>query len=129
MEEEKEYLPIDLSKNQCYATVEEMMRDCVSPEIMEEVARLAAASTVSRALASMRVKTGISREIMAGALGCSLRRISSLEMANNDRINMSALLKYVEVTGLPFKAVLEDGRTVKVSTVPKKRKTDTSRKK
>ena len=31
MEEEKEYLPIDLSKNRSYATVEEMMRDCVSP--------------------------------------------------------------------------------------------------
>lgn len=129
MEEEKEYLPIDLSKNKCYATVEEMMRDCVSPEIMEEVARLAAASTVSSALTTMRIKAGISREIMAGALGCSLRRISSLEMANNDRINMPALLKYVEVTGLPFKAVLEDGRTIKVSTVPKRRKAGTSRKK
>jgi len=44
---------------------------------------------------------------------------SSIEMANNEKIHMPALLKYVEVTGLPFK----------VSTVPKKRKPGTSRKK
>lgn len=84
MEEEKEYLPIDLSKNKCYATVEEMMRDCVSPEIMEEVARLVAASAVSRA------KARIYREIMAG---------------------------------------LEDGRTIRVSIVPRRKKTGPSRKK
>lgn len=129
MEEEKEYLPIDLSKNKRYATVEDALKDCVSPEIMEEVARLAAASTVSSALASMRIKAGISREIMAGALGCSLRRISAIEMANNDKIHLPALLKYVEVTGLPFKAVLEDGRTIRVSTVPRRRKAGISRKK
>lgn len=40
-------------------------------------------------------------------------------MANNEKSHMPALLKYVEVKGLPFK----------VSTVPKKRKPEISRKK
>lgn len=50
-------------------------------------------------------------------------------MANNDRINMTALLKYVEVTGLPFKAVLEDCRTIKVSAIPKRREAGNPQKK
>ena len=32
--ENKEYVPIDLSKNKRYATVEDDLRDCVSPEKM-----------------------------------------------------------------------------------------------
>ena len=47
---------------------------------------------------------------------------SSIEMANNEKIHMPALLKYVEVTGLPFKVQLEDGRVIAVSSVPKGRK-------
>lgn len=39
--ENKEYVPIDLSKNKRYATVEDDLRDCVSPEIMEEAKRIA----------------------------------------------------------------------------------------
>ena len=62
--ENKEYVPIDLSKNKRYATVEDDLRDCVSPEIMEEAKRIAAASTVSSALAHMRVKAGISQNMM-----------------------------------------------------------------
>lgn len=65
--ENKEYVPIDLSKNKRYATVEDDLRDCVSPEIMEEAKRIAAASTVSSALAHMRVKAGISQNMMAAA--------------------------------------------------------------
>ena len=117
--ENKEYVPIDLSKNKRYATVEDDLRDCVSPEIMEEAKRIAAASTVSSALAHMRVKAGISQNMMAAALDCSQPRISAIESATNDKMSMAAVLKYVEVTGLPFK----------VSTVPKKRKPGTSRKK
>ncbi|MBT8778196.1 hypothetical protein HHJ06_05985 [Akkermansia muciniphila] len=64
------------------------------------------------ALMAMRIKAGISRTVMATALGCPLGVFSSIEMANNEKIHMPALLKYVEVKGLPFK----------VSTVLKKRK-------
>lgn len=71
------------------------------------------------ALMAMRTKAGISRKMMAAALDILLGVFSSIEMANNEKIHMPALLKYVEVTGLPFK----------VSTVPKKRKPGTSRKK
>ncbi|MEG1937524.1 MAG: hypothetical protein RR138_00395 [Akkermansia sp.] len=41
---EKEYLPIDLSKNKCYAMVEEMMKNYVSPVTIEKIARIAVAS-------------------------------------------------------------------------------------
>lgn len=99
--ENKEYVPIDLSKNKRYATVEDDLRDCVSPEIMEEAKRIAAASTVSSALAHMRVKAGISQNMMAAALDCSQPRISAIESATNDKMSMAAVLKYVEVTGFP----------------------------
>ena len=59
------------------------------------------------ALMAMRTKAGISRKMMAAALGYSSRCIFVHRNGN------------VEVTGLPFK----------VSTVPKKRKPGTSRKK
>lgn len=121
--ENKEYVPIDLSKNKRYATVKDALKDCVSPEIMEEAKRIAAASTVSSALAHMRVKAGISQNMMAAALDCSQPRISAIESATNDKMSMAAVLKYVEVTGLPFKAQLEDGRVVAVSSVPKSRRT------
>ena len=120
--ENKEYDPIDLSKNKLYATVEDDLRDCVSPEIMEEAKRIAAASTVSSALAHMRVKAGISQNMMAAALDCSQPRISAIESATNDKMSMAAVLKYVEVTGFPFKVQLEDGRVIAVSSVPKGRK-------
>ena len=38
---------------------------------MEEAKRIAAASTVSSALAHMRVKAGISQNMMVAALDCS----------------------------------------------------------
>ena len=120
--ENKEYVPIDLSKNKRYATVEDALKDCVSPEIMEEAKRIAAASTVSSALAHMRVKAGISQNMMVAALNCSQPRISAIESATNDKMSMAAVLKYVEVTGLPFKAQLEDGRVVAVSSGSKGRK-------
>lgn len=120
--ENKEYVPIDLSKNKRYATVEDALKDCVPPEIMEEAKRIAAASTVSSALAHMRVKAGISQNMMAAALDCSQPRISAIESATNDKMSMPAVLKYVEVTGLPFKAQLEDGRVIAVSSGPKGRK-------
>ncbi|MEG0334738.1 MAG: helix-turn-helix transcriptional regulator, partial [Akkermansia sp.] len=121
--ENKKYVPIDLSKNKRYATVEDALKDCVSPEIMEEAKRIAIASTVSSALAHMRVKAGISQNMMAAALNCSQPRISAIESATNDKMSMPSVLKYVEVTGLPFKAQLEDGRVIAVSSVPKGRKT------
>ncbi|MEG1508641.1 MAG: helix-turn-helix transcriptional regulator [Akkermansia sp.] len=121
--ENKKYVPIDLSKNKRYATVEDALKDCVSPEIMEEAKRIATASTISSALAHMRVKAGISQNMMAAALNCSQPRISAIESATNDKMSMPSVLKYVEVTGLPFKAQLEDGRVIAVSSVPKGRKT------
>lgn len=129
MKEEKEYLPVDLSQNTRYASFDEHLNATCTPEEIKEIKRRNARMSCAYALTAMRIKAGTSRKMMAEALGCSLRRISSLEMANNDRINMPALLKYVEVTGLPVKAALEDGRTIKVSTVPKRKKTGTSRKK
>lgn len=71
------------------------------------------------ALMAMRTKAGISRKMMAAALGYSSRCIFVHRNGRHEKIHMPALLKYVEVTGLPFK----------VSTVPKKRKPGTSRKK
>lgn len=118
----KEYVAIDLSKNKRYSTIEEAMKDCVSPEIIEESKRLMAASTVSSALAHMRVKAGISQNMMAAALNCSQPRISAIEGASNDKMSMAAVLKYVEVTGLAFKAQLEDGRVIAVSAVPKSKR-------
>ena len=112
--ENKEYVPIDLSKNNRYATVEDDLRDCVSPEIMEEAKRIAAASTVSSALAHMRVKAGISQNMMAAALDCSQPRISAIESATNDKMSMAAVLKYVEVTGFPFKVQLEFARALDI---------------
>lgn len=100
-----------------------------TPEEIEEIKRRNARMSCAYALTAMRIKAGTSRKMMAEALGCSPRRIWSIERENNDRINMPALLKYVEVTGLPFKAVLEDGRTIKVSTVPKRKKTGNPEKK
>lgn len=76
--ENKEYVPIDLSKNKRYATVEDDLRDCVSPEIMGEAKRIAAASTVSLALAHMRVKAGISQNMVAAVVDCSQPRISAI---------------------------------------------------
>lgn len=76
--ENKEYVPIDLSKNKRYATVEDDLRDCVSPEIMEEAKRISAASAVSSALAHMRVKAGISQNMVAAVLDCSQPRISAI---------------------------------------------------
>lgn len=120
--EDKVYLPIDVSKGKRYESFDAFMQDSCTPEEREEVARLAAASTVSDALTLMRIKAGISQVMMAAALNCSQPRISAIESATNDKMSMPAVLKYVEVTGLPFKAQLEDGRVIAVSSRPKGRK-------
>ena len=122
MTAEKEYMPVDLSQNTRYASFEEHLNATCTPEEIKEIKRRNARMSCAYALTTMRIKACISRKMMAEALRCSPRRILSIEMENNDRINMPTLLKYVEVTGLPFKAVLEDGRTIRVSTVPKRRK-------
>lgn len=69
----------------------------------------------------MRIKSGISQKVMAGALNCRQPRISEIESTPNDRMSMSTVLKYVEVTRLPFEAELEDGRAVIVKLPKKKR--------
>lgn len=105
-----------------FSTIGEVLKDCVPPEILAGSARLVAASTVSNTLATMRIKAGISQKMMAAALGCTQPRISAIESAINDKMSMTSVLKYVEVTGLPFKAQLEDGRVIAVSTVPGSRR-------
>lgn len=101
--ENKEYVPIDLSKNKRYATVEVNLRDCVSPEIMGEAKRIAAASTVSLALAHIRVKAGNFAEYG----GCGTRLFPAAYFRDLKRDQWQdehgAVLKYVEVTGFPFK--------------------------
>lgn len=72
----------------------------------------------ARHLTSMRIRAGISQNIMAAALNCRQPRISEIESTPNEHISMTIILKYCEVTGLPFKAELENGRTVSVSRPP-----------
>lgn len=45
---------------------------------MEEAKRISAASTVSSALTHMRVKAGISQNMVAAVLDCSQPRISAI---------------------------------------------------
>lgn len=122
MDEIEKNTPDVSGETKTFSTIREALKDCVPPEILEGSARLVAASTVSNTLATMRIRAGISQKMMAAALGCTQPRISAIESAINNKMSMTSVLKYVEVTGLPFKAQLEDGRVIAVSTVPGSRR-------
>lgn len=72
----------------------------------------------------MRIKAGISQVALAGAVGCCQSHISRIESSANEKISMATILKYVEVTGLPFEVMLEDGKVVSVKSPHKGRKSD-----
>lgn len=76
------------------------------------------------ALTSMRIKAGISQVVLAGAMGCCQPHISRIESSANEKISMATILKHVEVTGLPFEVMLEDGKVVSVKSPHKGRKSD-----
>lgn len=125
MEEEKEYFPIDFSRNKRYASLEEHTKASYSPEEVEELQRRNARMSCAHALTTMRIRTGISQVVMAGAMRYRQPRISLLEGSPNEKISMPTILKYVEVTGQTFEAELEDGKMIKVSG-PKKKRTSAS---
>ncbi|MEG0024263.1 MAG: hypothetical protein RR719_02805 [Akkermansia sp.] len=122
MEEEKEYLPADPTKGNFYKNIREAVADVISDEHWEEIEQLAKTMTCATRLTEMRIKSGISQCIMAAALNCRQPRISEIESTPNARMSMSSILKYVEVTKIPFEAELEDGRIIIVRMPRKKRK-------
>lgn len=123
MEEEKVYLPIDLSKNKRHASFREHSEATQTPEEAAARQRRNARMSFAYTLTGMRLKAGISQAVMAGAMHCQQPHISRIERATNDKISMATILKYVEVTGLPFKAALEDGKVVIVQSPRKARRT------
>lgn len=112
---EKEYAAPDPFRSVTSRDLWGDVKDCLSPEIVEEARKLVAGMTFSRMLTAMRVKSGISQRMMAAALDCSQPRVCAIESTPNERISMATILKYCEVTGLPFKAELENGRIVSIS--------------
>lgn len=122
MEEEKNYVPIDLDKNKRYASFKEHGEATQTPEEAAARQQRNARMAFAYALTGMRLKAGISQVVMAGAMHCQQPHISRIERSPNDKISMATILKYVEVTGQPFKASLEDGKVVIVQSPRKGRK-------
>lgn len=112
---EKEYLPPDPSNSKRHKTLKEAHAGILTDEEWDAVEQETKAMSCARHLTSMRIRAGISQNIMAAALNCRQPRISEIESTPNEHISMTIILKYCEVTGLPFKAELENGRTVSVS--------------
>ncbi len=115
MEEEKAYLEPNPSQGRRFANFDDFLNDICTPEEVAEVKAIAAAHTVGHALTGMRIAAGISQKMMAAALGVTQPRISMIESAPNSKASWSVVIKYVEVTRRPFKAVLEDGSIVSFS--------------
>lgn len=116
MNKEKEYFPIDFSRNKRYASLEEHTQANYTPEEIEELQRRNARMSCAHALTTMRIRVGISQVVMAGAMGCRQPRISLIKSSPNEKISMPTILKYVAVRVLVFNAVLKDGRMISVST-------------
>ncbi len=110
--EEKVYVEPNPAKGKRYSNMDDLLNGLCSPEDAAEVKAIAATQTVGHALTSMRIAAGISQKMMAAALGVTQPRISMIESAPNSKASWSVIIKYVEVTQRPFKAVLEDGCTV-----------------
>lgn len=112
---DKEYAPINISKGKRYAKVSNLIADTFTEEEQLEINKLRASTTLSAALSQMRIKAGISQVMMAEALGCAQPRISVIESSTNKKTSMDTILRYVSVTGIPFRAMLEDGRIITIS--------------
>ncbi len=115
MEEEKVYVEPNPAKGKRFSNMDDFLNDLCTPEEVAEVEAIAATQTVGHALTGMRIAAGISQKMMAAALGVTQPRISMIESAPNSKASWSVIIKYVEVTQCPFKAVLEDGSVVSFS--------------
>lgn len=113
--DDKKYVPVNVSRGKRYAKVNDLIDDTFTEEEQLEINQLRSSTTLSAALSQMRIKAGISQVMMAEALGCAQPRISVIESNTNKKTSMDTILRYVSVTRLPFKAVLEDGRVITIS--------------
>lgn len=118
MENEKEYLSV--SRNECLSgkTVEELVDPMLSAEVVAESEALYSNSIVARTLMSMRVGAGLSQSEMARKVGCTQPRISNIESATDDRLNIPVIRLYCAILRKPFRAQLADGTKIHVP-VPK----------
>lgn len=119
---EKEYLPPDPSNSKRHKTLKEAHAGILTDEEWAAIEQETKAMSCARYLTSMRIRAGLSQNIMAAALNCRQPRISEIESTPNEHISMTIILKYCEVTGLPFKAELENDRTVSVSRPRRKKR-------
>lgn len=118
MENEKEYL--SASRNECVSgrTVEELVDPMLSAEVVAESEVLYSNSIVARTLMSMRVGAGLSQSEIARMVGCTQPRISNIESATDDRLNIPVIRLYCAILRKPFRAQLADGTKIHVP-VPK----------
>ncbi len=112
--EEKVYVTPDASKSKDYDSYDDFLQAVCTPEEIARIKALKAAHTIGCELTSMRIRGGISQKVMAAAMGVSQPRISAIETAPNSKASLEAIQKYVDVTGFPFKARLENGSTLSI---------------
>lgn len=118
MKNEKDYLPASRSECTVGRTVEELVDPMLSAEVVAESEGLYSNSIVARTLMSMRVGAGLSQSEMAKKVGCTQPRISNIESATDDRLNIPVIRMYCAILRKPFKAQLSDGTKIHVP-VPK----------
>lgn len=118
MENEKEYQ--SSTRNECLSgrTVEELVDPMLSAEVIAESEGLYSNTIVARTLMSMRVGAGLSQSEMARKVGCTQPRISNIESATDDRLNIPLIRLYCAILRKPFRAQLADGTKIHVP-VPK----------
>lgn len=118
MKNERDYL--SSSRNECTVgrTVEELVDPMLSAEVIAESEGLYSNTIVARTLMSMRVGAGLSQSEMARKVGCTQPRISNIESATDDRLNIPLIRLYCAILRKPFKAQLSDGTKIHVP-VPK----------
>lgn len=114
MEEEKEYLPINLDNCRTCASIEEAIDPLLTPEVRAIMEELRSNTIVSRTLARMRVQSGLSQTEMARNCGFTQPRISGIERATDDKLQLSVIRMYCAILRKPFKAVLADGTKLQV---------------
>lgn len=114
MEEEKEYLPIDLSRNKRFLSISEAVDDLLTPEVRAMMEEISNNTIVSRTLARMRVCAGLSQTEMARKCGFTQPRISGIESATDDKLQLPVIRMYCGILRKPFKAVLADGTKLQV---------------
>lgn len=86
-----------------YSSVADMLKgEGASREQQESVSDLSKATQLTRQLASMRTKAGLTQAQMAERLDCTQSCISKIEAGQDDELTVRVLREYAQATGLRF---------------------------